>query len=359
MKDVTPMSASNEVVVLSPRRQPGRPAQLIGGCIAHCFADYRQFRKSAITPGAFVVRSDDADYVGSTLQQIRRDPDYATVLAFVDGAVAEKDRPLSDGPLPDRPQDQAERIEEACGRRSAMAPRVNAPGDPRGSEALLLEFMWLRPGYVLEPQADWRHPRRYRYTVLEALDRTESDPETWLHRLEQEGLIERVALKDRQRECDFCSSAHLSFIDVCPNCHSIDIEQRAALRCLNCGLVAPQDGFQRGDQHICPKCGTPVRHAGADDEQRIETKACTNCDHMFVEGEAIARCAICGHSMHPSELRLHQIYSWRMSSLGRLAAQGRLAARTPPAIAPGSVPRPVLVPKKTSRTRGRIAPKIG
>jgi GGDEF domain-containing protein len=196
-------------------------------------------------------------------------------------------------------------------------------GDDRGAEALLLEYMWLRPGFVLEPVADWRHPRRYRYPILEALDRSESDPENWLKRLEQENLIERVELKDRQRECDFCGSAHLSFVDVCPNCRSIEIDQHSALHCFTCGFIAPEERFQQGEHKVCPKCGVRLRHIGSDYDRPMETSACRNCDHIFVEGDVIARCAICAHSMPPTELRLHQIFSWRLSGLGRLAAQGR------------------------------------
>ena len=310
---------SNHAVVLSPNRQIARAARLISGCQAHYFVDYAHFRKSGIAPCMFIVRSDDEQYAGRSLQAIRHDRDHASTLIFVEGAVADEDRPLADGPLPPDPAALTERLDEVRARASAMALK----GDDRGAEALLLEYMWLRPGFLLEPIADWRHPRRYRYPILEALDRSESDPETWLKRLEQENLIERVALKDRQRECDFCGSAHLSFVDVCPNCRSIEIDQHSALHCFTCGFIAPEERFQQGEHKVCPKCGVRLRHIGSDYDRPMETSACQNCDHIFVEGDVIARCAICAHSMPPTELRLHQIFSWRLSGLGRLAAQGR------------------------------------
>lgn len=295
-------------------RSPLLPA----GCVAHCFAAYADFRLAMLTPAAIIIRSDDEAYVGALLQQIRHDPDHATALVFTDGNIAAGNQPLSDGPMPPTHQALLDRIGEFQQRARAMRAR----SDDLTPEALLLEYLWLRPGCVLEPLADWRSPQRYHYPILEALDRTNSDPDVWLQKMDRGGLLEKVALKDRQRECDFCGSAHLNFIDVCPNCRSIDIDQHTALHCFTCGLIAPEERFAQSGKRICPKCGTQLRHIGTDYDRPLETCVCASCDHVFVEGDVVARCAICAHSMLPTALRLHKFYSWRLGATGRLAAQG-------------------------------------
>lgn len=319
------MDVSHELVILSQAR-PRCPQLTVAGCTAHCHADYGEFRQSGLKPGAFIIKSDNAEYTRHTLRQLRHDPDQATALAFIDGTADDIDLAAADGQLPATAQALIERIEQWRSRARAMRGR----NDNRGPDAMLLEYMWLRPDYVLEPLAQWQHARRYRYPALEALDRSGSDPDTWLQRLDRAGLIEAAALRDRQRECDYCGSAHLSFIDVCPNCRGIEIEQHTALHCFTCGHIAPEQRFLRGDQRQCPECGTRLRHIGSDYDRPLETNLCSSCDHVFVEGEVEARCAVCRHSMPTTRLRQRRIQAWRLSSSGCLAAQGDGPGQAPP-----------------------------
>jgi GGDEF domain-containing protein len=323
-KEFVEVNATHELAILSQARP--RCAQItVAGCTAHCFTDYAEFRGAGLKPQAFIIKSEDPAYVGQVLRRLRRDPDHATALAFVDGRYDEADRSVCDGPLPTSSGALLERIEQTRSRAQAMRAR----NDDRSADSLLLEYMWLRPDCVLEPLADWRHPRRYRYPMLEALDRSDSDPDAILQRLDKRGLIERVALRDRQRECDHCGSAQLNFIDVCPNCRSIEVDQHAALHCFNCGLIAPEERFVHGDQRQCPKCGNRLRHIGSDYDRPLETNVCHSCDHVFVEGEVEARCAVCRHTSATTRLRLRKIHSWRLSGLGCLAAQGVAAGPGP------------------------------
>jgi GGDEF domain-containing protein len=277
-------ATSATVAIISPQRQD-RDARVLHGVTAKQFTSYDALRKSGLSVPGLIVRSDDESFNARTLRSLRRDATLATALVFVDGPLSEADMPISDGPVPKETGQLLELLEGARARASAVA-REN--DDPDG---LLLEFMWLRPQFVLEPHADWHHPRRYRYPLLESMDRSDADPEGWLRRLDQQGMIESAALRDRQRECDFCCSAHLSFIDRCPSCHSIDITE------------TQDDGNCR----------------------------CVQCHEAFPEGEVIARCVICNHEMPPDELRVHRIHSWRLSALGRHAAQGRRAVQAPDA----------------------------
>jgi GGDEF domain-containing protein len=273
-------SATAEVAIISPHRQD-RGGRVFERVSAKHFTSYDALRKSGLAVAALVVRSDDESFNAQTLRSLRRDATHATSLVFVDGPLPDADMPVSDGPVPGNADELSALLEGVRARSSAGAREDDDP------DGLLLEFMWLRPRFVLEPHADWHHPRRYRYPLLESMDRSDADPEGWLRRLDQQGLIESAGLKDRQRECDFCGSAHLSFIDRCPSCHSIDITD-------------PQsDGNCR----------------------------CVQCRAVFPEGEVIARCVICNHEMAPDELRVHRIHAWRLSALGRHAAQGRRAVQ--------------------------------
>ncbi|HEY0913713.1 MAG TPA: diguanylate cyclase [Solimonas sp.] len=315
---------SNDIAILAPRRPEGGRL-LLAGRVAHCFDDYRAFRESGLKPAAFIIRSTEPAATGEWLRQIRHDPDHGARLAFVEGAVSDADTAIGDGPLPESVPALMERIDASAARAQAMRGK----DDDRSPAALLLEYLWLRPGAVLEPRADWRHPRLHHYPLLDALERSEADPQSWLQQLERDGLLARGELRARQRECDFCSSAHLSFIDVCPSCRSIDIDQHAALHCFTCGLIAPEERFTSGGGRCCPKCGSHLRHIGTDYDRPLETTACGSCQHVFVEGEVMAHCEICDHSMAPTALRLHKLWTWRLSSLGCLVAQGRSPTQSP------------------------------
>jgi GGDEF domain-containing protein len=310
------VTQQNTIVILKSGK-PNKAALQITGQVVRSCSDYREFRQSGIEPSAVVLRGDDEHYNADMLHQLRRDPEFSGVLAFIDGPASDVDLEVADGPLPSTEAAILERIDRWTNRANA----IRRNNDNCAPDAKLLEFMWLRPGYVLEPFADWQHARRWRYPLLEALDCSDSDPDTWIHRLDKNALIERVALRDRQRECDFCGSGHLSFIDVCPSCRSIEIDRHSALHCFSCGLVAPEVRFIRGDMRQCPKCGTRLRHIGSDYDRPLETNACLSCEHVFIEGDVEARCAVCRHTMATTRLRLRTIQSWRLSGLGCLAAQ--------------------------------------
>lgn len=314
------LNHENNIVIFSSEATTHSP-QLLGGCIAHRFAGFDEFKRANLKPSAFVVKSDSEHYTSNLLRQIRRDLENATSLVFTHGNIIENDVPLSDGPMPTTREALLNRIGEMQKRANAM----QGHDDHQTLESRLIEYLWLRPGYRLEPKSDWKHPRRYYYPILDLLDHSDSDPEVYLQKMDRDGLLEKIELKDRQRECDFCGSAHLSFIDVCPNCRSIEIEQHTALHCFTCGLIAPENNFANGSQRACPKCGAQLRHIGTDYDRPLETCVCAGCQHVFVEGDVVARCAICAHSMAPSSLRLHKLYSWRLGAAGRLAAQGNHA----------------------------------
>src|SRR5882757_3954744 len=80
-KEQHAVDPSHELVILSQARPRSTPL-MVGGCTAHCHADYSEFRQSGLNPGAFIVKSEDPLYIRHILRQLRRDPDHATALAF-------------------------------------------------------------------------------------------------------------------------------------------------------------------------------------------------------------------------------------------------------------------------------------
>lgn len=268
------------------------------------------------TPIAYLINSEDPLYTHKMLWQLRRHPDHYGTICFVTGALNPFDESLSDGELPEQ---------TALGNVVAEAQQLEglyktAQHGLQTHEQWLMRFLLMRPSYVLKPFHDWSHERRYRYPLLEAFGGKQLDTAAWLNRLVSQRTLQTVELIDRQRECPYCKSAQLSFIDVCPNCSSIDISKQVSLHCFSCGNVAPQDEFTNSGILVCPNCNTRLRHIGSDYDRPLENFRCNSCTHYFIEGDVSCRCAVCQKSMDPADLSLNSIYSWKLSDHGRMAA---------------------------------------
>jgi hypothetical protein len=183
-----------------------------------------------------------------------------------------------------------------------------------------LKYLWIRPNFIIQPYHEWSQRRFYSYPLLDALVFNEIDAFDWIKSLFLKKMLVKQQLVDRQRECSHCHSSHLSFIDVCPNCGSLDVIEQAALHCFICGQVGPQDEFLKSGVLVCPKCVTPLKHIGSDYDRPIENYTCNDCDHFFVEGRILARCSVCNKSSETEELSVHEIYSLQISELGRITS---------------------------------------
>jgi GGDEF domain-containing protein len=279
------------------------------------FEDYEAWRATGLRPSAFVIEAEDSRNVSDLLWKIREDGDVFSTLCFISGAVEPLHALLADGGVPAVAilKDKIARavdLEASFKSRDAGASRLER----------LLKYLWLRPDFILQPQHEWRNPRFYHYPLLEALGGGESDAFDWLQSLAIAKVLEPVSLVDRQKECAFCRSAHLRFVDVCPNCRAIDIEKRAFLHCFTCGHVEAQEKFLNKGILVCPKCSAQLRHIGSDYDRPIENYSCRQCGDSFVEGEVLARCAMCAKEMAPEDLVTHNIHAWRLSDRGRTYA---------------------------------------
>ncbi|WP_286934652.1 MULTISPECIES: diguanylate cyclase domain-containing protein [Aminobacterium] len=160
----------------------------------------------------------------------------------------------------------------------------------------------------------------YRYPIAEFLG-GESETRQWLRNLRDRGLLSQGPLIDRIRSCPKCQCTHLNYIDVCPNCGSIDIVPKEFIHCFTCGRVGPVDDFLQENGYRCPFCGTHLRHLGSDYDHPLESFLCNDCGHKFIEAHVVVDCLSCQTRSDPEELLVNTIHGYRISEKGRAAAR--------------------------------------
>jgi len=157
--------------------------------------------------------------------------------------------------------------------------------------------------------------------MLEAFAQTQDDSFIWAGSLLGRGVLEPGRLVSRVRLCPSCGSAHLNYIDRCPNCKGIDIRQTFFLHCFTCGNVAPQEEYHREGALQCPKCASALRHIGADYDRALENYQCRSCRHICTEPEVVAICLDCDIAAAPEDLEKLNIAELALSEKGRLAVR--------------------------------------
>lgn len=139
--------------------------------------------------------------------------------------------------------------------------------------------------------------------------------------LEDHGYITRNLLVDRIRKCPKCKTGHLNYVDVCPNCASIDFNKKLMIHCFICGHVAPDSDFRKNMSFVCPKCNTVLRHLGSDYDHPLESHECNNCGAKFIEPDVKADCLFCRTRTVPSDLIVENVYSYKLTEKGSAAVR--------------------------------------
>ncbi|KTA92954.1 histidine kinase [Aeromonas salmonicida subsp. smithia] len=142
-----------------------------------------------------------------------------------------------------------------------------------------------------------------------------------LPQLVSERLLQSEQLVDRVRLCNRCHSAHLNFVDVCPECAHIALEAKPAVHCFTCGHVDDQDAFMQQGALRCPKCVTTLRHIGVDYDRPLEKYLCLSCHARFMEAAVLARCHECGQASKPDDLVVAPIHEYRIGKLAHHVAR--------------------------------------
>lgn len=309
------MSISNLVVFSQSQNMPYLLAQYNDLFKIDHFNSYTDWAVKKIVPGAFVIEGSDESYITSTIDVIRKDQEIFDTLCFVMGSTNSFDSYLLDGQLPPPPY-----LQEEINQVADLRESYKQVDNDISKAGRLIKYLWLRPKFILQPYHEWQCQRFYQYPLLDKLSNDATDSYEWLLTLVNTKILEPLVLIDRQRECIFCRSSHLSFIDACPNCRSINIEIQSSLHCFTCGCVDIQKKFLHDGILICPKCSTQLRHIGSDYDRPIENHGCQVCHQTFAEAEILVRCAMCEKEMVPNDLVSNKIYSWQLSDKGRTIA---------------------------------------
>ena len=270
---------------------------------------------------AFVIACAQADDAEALLWQIRRHPVYFAAPAYVVVDGNEAAAQLTDGVVTDIASalEAAKTINARLEQLPGVSEHVATP------DYRLSVFLFSRPNWQIRPLRTLSDPRLWCYPLADAIADPERSSLGWLLELTTRGFLTGVDLVDRVRECSRCDSALLSFVDVCPDCRSVDIDDAQFLHCFACGHIAPEQNFVRRTGLMCPQCRQRLRHIGVDYDRPMEEYVCGSCTSSFVEGQVVARCLSCGHNNDPAELNSRRIYNLAGTSRADLAArQGEL-----------------------------------
>ncbi|MGQ0570654.1 MAG: diguanylate cyclase domain-containing protein [Armatimonadota bacterium] len=280
------------------------------------YRDYDAFLTSGAAANGFVLNTTDPREAETTLTQIRSSAPHSLKPVYLVHDNGPRAATLADGCISS--------LQEASTHYERFAKRaaVFQESSPTDSEELrLLRYLYLRPELTLAPFKDWRHPQLYHYPIVDALLLSGQRRPGLIKNLRNRGLIESVQLLDRLRVCPHCDHAHTGFIDVCPNCHVIDIREETFLHCYTCGNVAPQAEYLHGGRLTCLKCQAVLRHIGVDYDRALDNFSCGICRHLFVEPEVRARCYACDWSGDSEQLITRRIESLRLADAGRIAVR--------------------------------------
>jgi len=190
---------------------------------------------------------------------------------------------------------------------------------PERFESRVLAWLWLHPHGAIHAVRDAGVAQHYHYPLLEALEDDESpNAFAWLQLMTQQGWLEEGELVDRVRLCVGCGSGRLNYVDVCPECQTLEIARQPSLHCFTCGHVGPQEHFLKDGLLLCPNCLSRLRHIGSDYDRPLENYRCRSCQAFFVDAAVEARCLDCGERHAPDKLRVREVRHFRLAEAGRL-----------------------------------------
>lgn len=212
-----------------------------------------------------------------------------------------------------------EKVAQACERIEQLALSLQLDPLKLQFDERLLYYLYLREPYDLVPLCDRNSKQLYRYPEAEALAPESEDAGSWIASLTRRELLQPAKLVDRTRHCRACSSAHLHYLDVCPQCRGIEIHASESVHCFACGNVAPKEDYAKEGQMVCPKCQARLRHVGVDYDKPLTKLACGTCHHTFIEADVVVRCLDCGEVHEPDMLNVREVHTLRLSPYGRAA----------------------------------------
>jgi len=287
----------------------------VSACECRVFRAYDSFASANLKPDCFIVESHSSEPGSAILRSLRSNPSTSVIPVFLARSLDQYVDTMSDGVV----SSMNEALEKGAAiNRLTMELEVQAF---QNADYRLLGYLYSRSGAILTPVKKWSDPRIYVFLLAESIADYGANVWAWLHDLQERGFIEPSSLIDRLRHCPFCSSAHLAFVDNCPECSSVDIAQKPLLSCFTCGHTSPSEGFRVTGELTCLKCNSKLRQIGKDYDRTIGNFACNRCDSVFLEPHVVANCMSCEKKIEPDNLLIWPIYSFRITDRGRMAAK--------------------------------------
>ncbi|MGA2027802.1 MAG: hypothetical protein ABSH17_12155, partial [Syntrophobacteraceae bacterium] len=287
----------------------------VSGGECRVFRDYDSFVSADLSPDCFIVGSNSSEMGAAILRSLRSNPSTCVIPVFLARSLGQYVDSMSDGVV----SSMNEALEKGAAINS-LTIELEAQAF-QNADYRLLGYLYSRPGAILTPVKKWSDPRVYVFPLAESIANYGADIWTWLQDLKERGFIEPSSLIDRLRHCPHCSSAHLAFVDNCPECNSVDIAQKPLLSCFTCGHTSPSEGFRVTGELTCPKCNSKLRQLGKDYDRTIGNFACNRCDSVFLEPHVVANCLGCEKKIEPDNLLIWPIYSFRITDRGYMAAK--------------------------------------
>lgn len=282
------------------------------------YQSFQDFQRNPTEAICFVIGTDFAEKAENLLKSLRSDPNLALIPVFLLRSFGDHIDQLSDGVVGSfqEAEDRARSINTAM---AIIDP--SSYDDADNVIYVFLGYLSSRQNQLIEPSRNWRHEQFYTYPLAEAFFKNPSDATDWLTSLVDRKLIEPAHIVDRIRLCPRCESAHLNYVDVCPECRSINIQQKPFLHCFSCGHVGPEERFLDKGYLGCPNCLAKLRHIGSDYDRPLENFECNDCSAVFVEPTITVNCMECGATTSPDNLIPRPVYSYHITERGRTSAK--------------------------------------
>ncbi|MEX0644185.1 MAG: response regulator [Parvularculaceae bacterium] len=130
-------------------------------------------------------------------------------------------------------------------------------------------------------------------------------------------LIEKQLLKpnffDRVHCCGNCGSSLFNTREECPYCRSSNINEESYLHHFKCAYQGPESDFRRGDDLVCPKCKSDLRHFGHDYDRPGAMLRCNACGHATSEPMVGFVCVRCGTHTDGDAIETRDIHSYELT----------------------------------------------
>jgi hypothetical protein len=270
---------------------------------------------ASVSPSLIVI-SNNTDNQTDILRKLRANENTALCLIFVEQE-SEESKYLSNG-LWNKDYDQ--QLQKYLQRKQLV--NVDTIEDEIDK---LIFFLFVHSNFELSPKATPEKTHLYEYPLANAFGINQKDIFLHLKKMQSKNWFETIKMCNRVRYCPDCQSGHLNYIDQCPQCQGIEIDLQTSLHCFNCGHINTQEAFTKSSLLRCPNCYENLRHIGVDYDRPIENQHCSDCDTLFIDAKVQAACFTCGEAHDVDELQAKNIYSYKLSSLGRrLVAQGKI-----------------------------------